>query len=85
MLLLTRRQGEQIQIKSPTGSETLEVLSRHKVRIGKHIFTWNTGNVIKHPSGAYILYKSYRAGVLKLGFTAPREIEIMRTELLGQP
>lgn len=81
MLILTRRPKECILLQFPTGSETLEVMSRNKVRIGKDIFSLEPGNHIDR-HGLDILCKSWRGGQMKLGFTGPEEIKIIRTELL---
>lgn len=81
MLILTRRAKECILLQFPTGSETLEVMSRDKVRIGKDIFHVEPGEHIER-NGLDILCKSWRGGQMKLGFTGPLDIHIIRTELL---
>lgn len=81
MLILTRRAKECILLQFPTGSETLEVMSRDKVRIGKDIFRVQPGEHIER-NGLDILCKSWRGGQMKLGFTGPLDIHIIRSELL---
>ncbi|ATW62261.1 carbon storage regulator [Pseudomonas phage Psp6] len=81
MLILTRKPKECIQLQFPTGSETLEVMSKTTVRIGKQLFPITTGTVLSY-NGLDILFKSWSGLQLKLGFTGPQEIKIVRTELL---